>query len=322
MKQGVILCNLGTPSAPTAKAVRQFLAPFLSDQRVVELPRILWYPILYGIILPIRSKRVAHAYQQIWWDGGSPLKVITERQCEKLKLALTNTGTEVAYALTYSEPVLSDAVDSMRSKGIDKILVLPLYPQYSATTTASIYDQLATYVKRKRNLPAIQIIRDYHNHPLYIDALARSVRESRLDNASQRHLLLSFHGIPAINVTKGDPYQQHCETTAQLLADALNLSSDQWTLSYQSRFGKQEWLQPYTSETLKEFGAKKLAVDVICPAFSADCLETLEEISQENRDIFIEAGGQDFNYIPCLNDSDEHILLLRTLVEESFLQIS
>lgn len=321
-KQGVILCNLGTPSAPTAKAVRQFLAPFLGDQRVVELPKVLWYPILYGIILPIRSKRVARAYNEIWWEGGSPLKVITERQCAKLKKELAGTGTEVTYALTYSEPALSDTIESMRDNGIDKILLLPLYPQYSATTTASLYDQTAAYVKRKRNLPALQIIRDYHDHPLYISALANTVRESRTDAASQRHLLLSFHGIPAVNVKKGDPYQQHCETTAQMLADELGLASDQWTLSYQSRFGKQEWLQPYTSETLKKLGAEGLAVDVICPAFSADCLETLEEISQENRELFVEAGGQDFNYVSCLNDSDEHILLLRTLVKESFLQFS
>lgn len=322
MKQGLILCNLGTPSSPTAKGVRQFLAPFLGDQRVVELPKFLWYPILYGIILPIRSKRVAHAYQQIWWEGGSPLKVITERQCEKLNAEFSKADLRVSYALTYSEPLLAEVLDSMRDEGIDKILILPLYPQYSATTTASIYDQLAKYVKRKRNLPALQIIRDYHDHPLYIEALAKSVRKHRPVSDSARHLLLSFHGIPAVNVKKGDPYQHHCETTAQMLADKLGLSTDQWTLSYQSRFGKQEWLQPYTSETLKDLATKNLAVDVICPAFSADCLETLEEISQENRDIFLEAGGEDFEYIPCLNDSDEHILLLRSLVEESFLQFS
>ncbi len=322
MKQGLILCNLGTPTAPTAKAVRQFLAPFLGDQRVVELPRILWYPILYGIILPIRSKRVARAYHEIWWEGGSPLKVITERQCEKLRRDLSGADIRVAYALTYSEPLLADTIDLMRSEGIDKILILPLYPQYSATTTASIYDQVASYVKKKRNLPALQIVRDYHDHPLYINALAESVRENRPASDTPRHLLLSFHGIPAVNVDKGDPYQQHCETTAKMLAEELGLTADQWTLSYQSRFGKQEWLQPYTSETLTELGARNLAVDVICPAFAADCLETLEEISQENREIFLQAGGKDFEYIPCLNDSDAHSLLLRTLVEESFLQLS
>ncbi|MFK7732525.1 MAG: ferrochelatase [Pseudomonadales bacterium] len=322
MKQGLILCNLGTPSAPTAKGVRQFLAPFLGDQRVVELPKILWFPILYGIILPIRSKRVARAYQEIWWEGGSPLKVITERQCEKLSQNLSSANVRVAYALTYSEPSLADTIDSMRDEGIDRILILPLYPQYSATTTASIYDQVAEYVKKKRNLPALQIVRDYHDHSLYINALAQSVRENRSALDTPRHLLLSFHGIPAVNVKKGDPYQHHCETTAQKLADALGLTPDQWTLSYQSRFGKQEWLQPYTSETLKDLGAKNVAVDVICPAFAADCLETLEEISQENRDIFLEAGGQDFEYIPCLNDSDQQISLLRALVEESFLQLS
>lgn len=322
MKQGLILCNLGTPSAPTAKAVREFLAPFLGDQRVVELPRFLWYPILYGIILPLRSKRVARAYHEIWWESGSPLKVITERQCEKLTQDLSSADIQVAYALTYSKPYLAETIDSMRGEGIDKILILPLYPQYSATTTASIYDQVAAYVQGERNLPALQIVRDYHNHPLYISALAQSVRQNRPATDAPRHLLLSFHGIPAVNVKKGDPYQQHCETTAQMLANALGLTPDQWTLSYQSRFGKQEWLQPYTSETLKELAAKNLAVDVICPAFAADCLETLEEISQENRNIFLQAGGQDFQYIPCLNDSDEQILLLRTLVEESFLQLS
>ncbi len=334
-KQGIILCNLGTPLQPTPRGVRNFLAPFLSDQRVVELPRVLWLPLLYGLILPLRSRRVAKAYAAIWTEKGSPLQAMTERQCELLAQLYRDEELSVAFAMTYGKPVLAEVVSDMQQQGIEDIVVLPLYPQYSATTTASLYDQWARYSQTRRNLPGITFIRDYHDHPQYIDALARSVREAR-GNAHQdsssatdsqtvsdsRLLLFSFHGIPEVNVQKGDPYLQHCERTAELVSKKLELDDSQWRISFQSRFGKQEWLQPYTSETLKELGAKNRPVDVICPAFAADCLETLEEISQENRQIYMDAGGQQFEYIPCLNDSDAQILLLRALLEESFLALS
>lgn len=335
-KQGVILCNLGTPEEATARGVRKFLAPFLSDQRVVELPRALWFPILYGIILPLRSPRVAKAYAEIWTDQGSPLQAITQRQCNALARLYKDKEanadgeqlTHVAFAMSYSEPALADVLDDMQRQGIEKIVILPLYPQFSATTTASLYDQWGRYSKKRRNLPAVTIIKDYHDHPAYIAALARSVQDSRSQweeqkadeggdqNSGERRLLLfSFHGIPEVNVKKGDPYRKQCERTAQLVSDSLGLDESDWKISFQSRFGKQEWLKPYTFEVLQELGRDAHNIDVICPAFSADCLETLEEISIESQEIFLEAGGKSFNYIPCLNDCEDHIELFYSLTK-------
>lgn len=313
-KVAVVLCNLGTPDSATPAGVKKFLAPFLGDQRVVELPRLLWWPILYGIILPLRSRKVAKAYAEIWWEEGSPLKVITQRQAQGLQQRLADLPVTVTYAMSYSQPGIATTLAQLQSDGVEKVCVLPLYPQYSATTTASIVDQLAAYLTSRRDLPAIHIIRDYHDHPSYISALANSIRKHRKDNGSGDHLLFSFHGIPEVNVKKGDPYQRHCERTAHLVAEALDLSAEKWSLSFQSRFGKQEWLKPYTTNELIRFAEKKIAIDVICPAFASDCLETLEEIAQENRQEFLDAGGKQFKYIPCLNDGEDHIELMYSLV--------
>jgi len=316
----VILVNLGTPTAPTAKAVSAFLSEFLSDQRVVELPALLWKPILHGIVIPLRSKRVAHAYESIWEDD-SPLRNITKRQCAALQQKLDASGGKnaplVRFAMTYQGPSIAEVIDEVREAGITKVVVLPLYPQYSATTTAAISDQLAAYMRERRDVPNVHFIRDYHDHPAYIKALANSVREYREAHGASQHLLMSFHGIPEANVKKGDPYDKHCERTASLVAAELGLSSDQWTMSYQSRFGKAKWLEPYTNETLEKLARDGVSsIDILCPAFSVDCLETLEEMSVENRDVFMEAGGEKYNYIPCLNDRDDHIFMMARVLKD------
>ncbi len=281
---------------------------------MVELPKLLWLPILYCIVLPLRAKRVAAAYSEIWLEEGSPLKVITQKQAAALRERLQASGYQVEYAMSYSEPGLAEVVDNVLAAGAERLLLLPLYPQYSATTTATIYDQLTDIVRKRRALPSLEIISSYHSHPLYIKALAATVREHRKNYPPADVLVFSFHGIPKVNVSKGDPYEQHCEMTASLVANELGLSDQQWQLCYQSRFGKQEWLQPYTSEVLQELGKQSLSVEIICPAFAADCLETLEEIAGENKELFVTAGGKSFHYIPCLNDRIDHIDLLESLV--------
>lgn len=314
MKRAVIIMNLGTPAAPTAKAVRAFLKEFLSDPRVVEVPRPIWWCILNFAILPFRSPKVAKAYESIWQRGGSPLRVITESQTEKLQRLLTDkidNTVSVRHAMTYSGPSLETVVSELESEGYEEIVLLPLYPQYSATTTGSIFDQLAALNRRRRNIPQIHLIKHYHQHPLYIEALASSVRSYWQQHGQGQCLLMSFHGIPQRNVDLGDPYYEHCLATATLLAQALDLQQHQWTMSFQSRLGRAQWLQPYTSETLEKMPADSIThVDVICPAFSADCLETLEEMEEENRQVFIAAGGSKYGLIPCLNDSDEHIQMM------------
>jgi ferrochelatase len=314
--------NLGTPTAPTAPAFRRYLREFLTDRRVVEIPRFIWYPILYGIILPFRPRRVVAGYQQIWREfGDSPLRAISGRQVERLRDAFAATSAQdaplVRLAMTYGEPSLRGVVAELRAQQVEHILVLPLYPQFSATTTGPIYDQVAALFQSSRDVPSIAVVKQYHRHPQYIAALAESVREHWRRHGRAERLLLSFHGIPKRNVERGDPYFAQCTATAQLLADALQLSEGQWQLSFQSRLGRAEWLQPYTSAVLGRWGEEKLAsVDVICPAFAADCLETLEEIAVENRERFQRAGGGEFRYIPCLNDGAAHIELLRTLCIE------
>lgn len=322
MKSAVVLMNLGTPSAPTIASIRRYLREFLSDKRVVEIPRLIWYPILYGIILPFRPKRTVAAYQQLWQEhGDSPLRAISARQLDALaKYWCDHNGddTQFRFAMTYGEPSLSDVVDELRAQSVEHILVLPLYPQFSATTTGAIYDRVAALFQTRRNIPSINVLKQYFEHPLYIAALAHSVRAHWDKYGRAQRLLMSFHGIPRRNVELGDPYRAQCETTAQLLAQNLGLSAEEWSLSFQSRLGRAEWLQPYTSVMMKELGESKLvSVDVICPAFATDCLETLEEIAIENREIFQHAGGGEFRYIPCLNDAATHIELLAQLIAEN-----
>lgn len=321
MKTAVVLMNLGTPAAPTARAIRDYLREFLTDPRVVELPKLLWYPILYGPLLAFRPRRLVPAYQMLWEHfGDSPLRAISERQVHRLQQRLDDTlqqPPQVRLAMTYGAPSLAAVVAELRGQGAEHILVLPLYPQYSATTTGAIYDQVAALYKTARDVPSIGIVKHYHRHALYLDALERSVRAHWAEHGRGERLLLSFHGIPQRNVDRGDPYLQHCRETAMQLAARLQLADDQYQISFQSRLGRAQWLQPYTSVVLERWGSEKLAsVDILSPAFAADCLETLEEIAVENRHVFQRAGGGDYRYIPCLNDTEPHIDMLAAIVAE------
>lgn len=327
-KVGVILVNLGTPQAPTAFAVARYLRQFLSDPRVVEVPRLLWWLLLNFLIIPLRSKKVSNNYRSIWLDDGSPLKVITERQVAALQTAFDKERCEdktsggknrreyiCRYAMTYGDQSIASSVKSLRDRGVNKIVILPLFPQYSASTTAAVYDQLAELVKKYRHIPDIRVVHHYYDRPDYIAALANSVRQHWQKNGQAACLLMSFHGIPKKYVDQGDPYYAQCLETARALAQKLDLSSQQWAFSFQSRFGRLEWVKPYTDVVLQKWGARGLeSVDVICPAFSSDCLETLEEIDQENRQLFMQAGGGKFAMIPCLNDASLHIQLFKDLV--------
>lgn len=314
---GVILMNLGTPSAPSTQAVREFLAEFLGDRRVVEIPRLAWWPVLYGIILPFRSPKVAKLYQEIWLPEGSPLKVITEQQVTALQTRFSAAEVRVTYAMTYGSPKLEQRVAEFEAEGIERILVLPLYPQYSATTTGAIYDQYAQLIMRQRDVSDIHIHKSYFEREEYIQALAESIRVHWRRHEPAEKLLFSFHSIPKRCVDLGDPYEQHCRETAERVAAALHLNESRWAISFQSRLGKAEWLQPYTDVQLKAWGEAGLgSVEVVCPAFAADCLETTEEIDQQNRALFLQSGGKRFEYIPCLNVTVEHINLLENIVKD------
>ena len=309
---GVLVVNLGTPAAPTTPAVRRFLKAFLSDPRVVEYPRWLWWLILNLVILRIRPSRSAKAYQEVWTDDGSPLMIYSEAIVRKLN----SEELPVQLAMTYSDPTVDAGIDALLARGVNRILVVPLYPQYSGTTTGAVFDAVARKLTRLRVVPEIQFINSYHDAPEYISALAASVRSYWAENGRGNKLLMSFHGIPKSLVEKGDPYQAEANTTARLLADALELSDDAWQMSFQSRVGREEWLQPYTDDTVKTLGASGVeTIDVICPGFSTDCLETLEEITMENGEYFRDAGGRELRYIPALNDSAEHIEFLAALIK-------
>jgi ferrochelatase len=314
MTTGLLLVNLGTPAAPTAPALKKYLAQFLGDRRVVDLPRILWLPILYGIILNTRPAKSAEKYARIWTREGSPLRVHTERQAKLVKGLIGHRGIEgitVAWAMRYGQPSIAAALDTMANDGIRHILVLPLYPQYSGSTTASTQDAVAAWQRRNPGGPSIQTVRDYHDHPGYVAALAQSVRDHWMTQGRADQLIMSFHGIPKRAVRRGDPYAEQCRRTAALLATDLHLTADNCLLTFQSRFGRAEWLQPYTQPTLEQLarsGVKR--VDIICPGFPGDCLETLEEIGMECRDAFLGAGGREFRYIPCLNERPDWIAVL------------
>ncbi|MBY7788703.1 ferrochelatase [Vibrio fluvialis] len=313
-KYGVLLANLGTPEAPTAPAVKRFLGEFLHDHRVVDMSRWLWCPILHGIILPIRSPKVAKLYQSIWMEEGSPLMVYSKRQQAGLKQLL---NVPVELGMTYGAPSLQSGVERLQQQGVESIIVLPLYPQYSGTTTAAVFDGLAKAMKKVSLVPELHFVRDYHNHPLYIRALAEKVRQSWEENGQGDLLVCSYHGIPKRYADNGDIYPLHCAETTRLLAAELGLADDKVMMTYQSQFGKEEWLQPYTDKTMEDLPAKGIKnLDILCPAFSVDCLETLEEISEQNQEIFLHAGGEAFHYIECLNASASHIQMMAKLVEE------
>lgn len=320
-QHGILLVNLGTPDAPTPAAVRRYLSEFLHDHRVVDMSRWLWCPLLHGIILPLRSPRVARLYQSVWTDDGSPLLAFSRRQQAALTqlLAEREMVCPVELGMTYGQPSIAQALDALQAQGVTHLTVLPLFPQYSSSTTAAVWDGLSKALRTRRNLPAIRFIRDYHDNPLYIAALAEKLRRSLPAQDSGEwpdKLLFSFHGLPQRYVDEGDEYARQCEVTAQSVADELGLTSEQWQLSYQSRFGREEWLKPYTDQTLTAWpaqGVRKIAV--VCPGFAADCLETLEEIAEQNQHTFLQAGGEQFTYVAALNDDRAHIELMYHLVQ-------
>ena len=313
----VLLCNLGTPDAPTAPALRHYLAEFLADPRVVEIPRALWLPLLHGVILRTRPAQSAAKYAAIWTPEGSPLALWTRQQATKLRGWLGEAGVraQVLPAMRYGQPAIAAQLQALQAAGVRRVLVLPLYPQYSATTTASVVDAVNAFTRGARHLPELRFVGDYHDDPGYIAALAASVRAHwQRQGARGDKLVMSFHGIPARNVRLGDPYADQCRRTAALLARALELPEDAWLLTFQSRFGRAKWLEPYTQPTLERLARGGLqSVDLVCPGFAADCLETLEEINMEVRQAFTAAGGRRFAYIPCLNADDAWIGALSAL---------
>lgn len=315
-RTGILLCNLGTPDAPTTAATRRYLAEFLSDQRVVEIPALVWKPILHGVILRTRPAKSAAKYRSVWMPEGSPLAVWTNKQAKLLRGSLGEAGHQVLVrpAMRYGNPSIASQLDAFKAEGVRRVLVLPLYPQYSATTTASVVDAVNAWCASARDIPEIRFVRSYHRDPGYIKALAQTVRKQwQLDGRAPK-LVMSFHGIPERNVRLGDPYQQQSQETARLLAAELGLAESEYLLTFQSRFGKAKWLEPYTEPSLIALAQQGLRhVQVMCPGFPADCLETLEEINQEVREAFVHAGGQQFDYIACLNDQPSWIGALRTL---------
>jgi len=319
-KTAILLVNLGTPEEPTRAAVRRYLAQFLSDPRVVELPRLAWLPVLHGIILNVRPARSARKYARIWLQEGSPLRVHTEKQAKLLRGYLGDRARvplSVEYAMRYGKPSIPDVLVRLRVHGCDRILVLPLFPQYSASATASVFDELARHFSQLRNVPELRTVKHFHDHPAYVRALADSVREHWHSSGRPDKLLFSFHGLPRASLDCGDPYHCECQKTARLLAADLGLEEPQWQISFQSRFGAARWLEPYTAATLAGLGRQKLRrVDVLCPGFVSDCLETLEEIGIEGKQTFLGAGGGEFHLLPCLNERDDWIRALAAIALE------
>jgi ferrochelatase len=323
LRTAVVLVNLGTPAAAATGAVRRYLREFLSDPRVIEIPRLVWWPILHGIILRLRPRRSAHKYATVWTAEGSPLLAIGRLQAAALQTLLAATGhnLSVRLAMRYGQPSVASVLDELRAGGHDRILIFPLYPQYAAATVASVYDAVGDWLRPVRNVPELRFIKHFHDRPSYIEALARSVEThwqtaGRPDFARGDALLMSFHGVPQATLDRGDPYHCECRKTARLLGERLGLAPPAYHVAFQSRFGRAEWLQPSTDslfKTLPAQGTRRL--DVLCPGFMADCLETLEEIDQEGRQTFLRAGGQDFHYLPCLNSMPAAIELLAELVK-------
>jgi ferrochelatase len=313
-KTAIIYCNLGTPQAPTAPALRRYLAEFLSDPRVVEIPRFLWLMILHGIILRVRPAKSAHKYASIWTTEGSPLKVWTEKQSLALQQLFDPHKVVVRYAMRYGSPAMPQVLDELKAQGVTRVLVLPAYPQYSGTTTASVFDAVYAWGMRTRNLPELRFINHYHDHPGYIEALAEKIRAHWAQHGRAEQLVMSFHGVPERTLQLGDPYHCECHKTARLLAQSLGLSKDEYKVCFQSRFGKAKWLEPYTEPTVRELARQGCrSVQIVCPGFVSDCLETLEEIALEVKAAFLEEGGEQFHYIECINDSPVWIQAMHSL---------
>ena len=320
-KVGILLINLGTPDSPTPEALRPYLKEFLSNPRVIEIPRLIWWPILYGFILPFRPKQSAEKYAMIWTEEGSPLKIHTERQTTLLAETLQSklkAPLVVKYAMNIGNPSVYSVLNELNNTGCDRILVIPLFPQYAASSTAAAMDAVFATMNGMRNMPAIRTVKHYHDHPGYIAALAQNIREYWNQHGQPQKLIISFHGIPRKNLDKGDPYFCFCQKTGRLLAEALDLDDSRYQICFQSRFGRAKWLQPYTAEILENLGkVQTQRVDVICPGFVSDCLETLEEIAIEGKQIFTEAGGKEYHYIPCLNERSDWIAALADIAESN-----
>lgn len=318
-RTGVLLTNLGTPEEPTPAALRTYLKEFLSDPRVVEIPRLVWMIILHGIILRVRPAKSAKLYKSIWTEQGSPLMVISKAQRDKVAKRLADKyGDDVVVdiAMRYGQPSISNALKRFQKQGVDNIIIMPLYPQFSGPTTASTFDAVVKEISQWRWIPTIHFNSSYHDHPLYIEALANSIEKHVAEHSKPDKLVLSYHGMPKLFLENGDPYYCFCTKTTRLVMEQLGWQEQDYVMTFQSRFGKAEWLKPYTDETLEQLaadGVTKLAI--ISPAFSADCLETLEELESENREVFMEAGGQSYHYIPALNDNDDHITAIVALIE-------
>ena len=318
-KVTVIVANLGTPDAPTVPAVRQFLKEFLSDQRVIEIPSLLWKVILHAFVLPFRPKRVSEAYASVW-TSDSPMREILFKQVELIQAKLIENNQDfelnIVPAMTYGNPSIHAALDKISLNPQDHLILFPLFPQYSATSSAPLYDAVSKWVLTQRNLPGLSIIRDYYQHPAFIEAIAQSVLDYQKAHGQAEKLLMSFHGIPQPYADKGDPYADRCRITAQKVAEKLVLNEQQWAISFQSRFGKQEWVKPYTDQILKDWAEQGVkSVQVLSPAFSADCLETLEELAVENRELFLGQGGETYAYIPALNANLDHIEMLSSFIQ-------
>lgn len=320
-RAGVLLVNLGTPQAPTPAALKRYLKEFLWDPRVVEIPRLLWWPILHGVVLRRRPRQSARKYAKIWTAEGSPLKVHTKKQATLLRGYLgerIKTPHAVEWAMRYGEPSIPAVLKRLREQGCDRILVVPLYPQYSASATGSVFVAVAQFLGHTRNTPALRFVKHFHDHPAYVAALAKQVNDYWMTHGRPDKLVLSFHGVPRFTLDRGDPYHCECQKTARLLAEALGLKPDAWVLSFQSRFGRARWLEPYTIDVVRELGKRRTGrVDVFCPGFVSDCLETLEEIGIENKTAFLSAGGAQFHLIPCLNERHEWIQALARIVAEN-----
>ncbi len=316
-KIGVLITNLGTPDSPSTSAVRKYLREFLSDKRVVNLPKWLWQIILNLVILPTRPPKTAKAYKSIWTKDGSPLLSISKKQCQAITSYLNQKNCDVITKLSmrYGNPSLALVIDELLERKITKLIVLPLYPQYSATTTASTFDEISRILRKKRNIPTLNFISNYYNHSGYIAALAKSIEDFWQQHQKAEKLIMSFHGLPQAHIDAGDCYYKQCKSTATALAKKLGLKNDDYVLSFQSRLGSAKWISPYTDKTIKSLASSGIqSVQVVCPGFSADCLETLEEIAIENKSGFLGAGGSSYQYIPCLNNRQDHIAFLSELI--------
>lgn len=314
---GVLLVNLGTPEAPTPAALRRYLAEFLSDPRVVDLPRWLWLPVLHGVILRVRPARSAEMYRRIWTPDGSPLYVNSLALARALegRLAAAGAAVPVELGMTYGRPAIGEAVARLGERGAERLVVLPLFPQYSGSTTGAVFDRVTAALRQRRRVPACTFIDEYHQHPGYVAAIAASIREFRSRHGTGDRLLFSFHGLPVRMVERGDPYLAQCRRTAALVADALALPKAQWELAFQSRVGTQKWLEPYTDETIADWGKQGMQkLDVVCPGFAVDCLETLEEVRLRYGELFRASGGGELRYVPALNDRADHVEVLAGLL--------